>query len=128
MPELRKKRIYAINIGSTKKINPKKSEPCIIKQGETMKNIIAGIMLISLVLVMMLMAGCGKTAKGLVEATRVEPAKEEVAAGQLQQLAKEVGEYAGKLKKLIKRMSAPAHQVPGDAGAGTPSFIAVKVL
>jgi hypothetical protein len=83
-----------------------------------MKNIIAGIMLISLLLVMMLMAGCGKTEKGFVEATRVEPAKEEVAAGQLQQLAKEIGEYAGKLKKLIKRMSAPSHQVPGDAGAG----------
>ncbi len=82
-----------------------------------MKNIITRIMPISLALVMMLMAGCGTTKKGLVEAPRVEPAKEKVAAGQLQQLAKEIGEHAGELNSLVRRLGKPAHSVPGNVGA-----------
>ena len=82
-----------------------------------MKNITARIMPISLALVMMLMAGCGTTEKALVEVPRIEPAKEEVPTGQLQQLGKEIREHAGELNSLVRKLSKPAHGVPGDFGA-----------
>ena len=38
-------------------------------------------------------------------------------AGELQDLVKEIDEHAGELKKSIRRMSKPAHAIPGDIGS-----------
>jgi hypothetical protein len=81
------------------------------------KNIIAKIVPISLVFALMLtlIFGCSTTKKVIVEEPAVEPVavEEEVPVGELQELVKGVGEQAGKLKRLVRKLSKPAHSIPG---------------
>jgi hypothetical protein len=84
------------------------------------KNIIAKIVPVSLVFALMLtlIFGCSTTKKGIVEEPAVEPVavEEEVPVGELQELVKRVGEQAGKLKSLVRKLNKPAHSIPGEIG------------
>ena len=71
-----------------------------------MKNRIAKIVAINLALALMLTLTVGAA----------PPVKKEVPARKLQELVKKIHEYAYELRKLARKMSKPAHSIPGEVG------------
>ncbi len=63
--------------------------------------------------------GVADSAKEETSAADIQEAIGDEAAGEYQEDIEELATNAKELKKLVKRMGMPAHNVPGDAGAGT---------